>query len=145
MIIFNMLFKELKNFIKKKNLYKKFKRDLINYVASFSIWTLESIYGNSFCYLYQKLRNEWWNEFDVIKYNKKYFYNINVYKKINYILKTQLKQNDTSNKIKINDKKINYLKDQKNTCFYKNIIPYYIIDYNYKLKILYFMFLTLKL
>ena len=137
--------KELKNFIKKKNLYKKFKRDFINYVASFSIWTLESIYGNSFCYLYQKLRNEWWNEFDVIKYNKKYFYNINVYKKINYILKTQLKQNDTSNKIKINDKKINYLKDQKNTCFYKNIIPYYIIDYNYKLKILYFMFLTLKL
>ena len=136
--------KELKKFIKEKNLYKKFKQDFINYVASFSIWKLESISGKSFCYLYQKLRNEWWNEFDVIRYNKKYFYNINVYKKIKYILKTQLKQNDTSNKIKINDEKINYLKEQKNTCFYKNIIPYYKTDYDYKLKILYFMFLTLK-
>ena len=137
--------KELKKFIKEKNLYKKFKQDFINYVASFSIWRLESLYGKSFCYLYQKLRNEWWNEFDIVGYNKKYFYNINIYKKVNYILKTQLKLNDTSNKIKINDKEINYLKEQKNTCFYKNIIPNYIIDYNYKLKILYFMFLSLKL
>ena len=137
--------KELKKFIKEKNLYKKFKQDFINYVASFSIWRLESIYGKSFCYLFQKLRKEWWNEFDVVGYNKKYFYNINIYKKVNYILKTQLKQNDTSNKIKIDDNEINYLKVQKNTCFYKIIIPYYIINYNYKLKILYFMFLNLKL
>ena len=53
-----------------------------------------------------------------------------------------MKLNDTSNKIKINDEEINFLKNQKNTYFYKNIIPYYIIDYTFKLKILYFMLLT---
>ena len=59
--------KELKNFIKTKGLYKRFKQDFINYVALFSIWHLETLKDKSFCFLYNKIRNEWWNEFGVSK------------------------------------------------------------------------------
>ena len=54
--------------------------------------------------MYQKLRNEWWNEFKINKYEKKYFYNLNIYKKIKFIIKTELEQNDNQNILKINDK-----------------------------------------
>ena len=50
--------KELKRFIKEKGLYKRFKQDFINYVASFSIWQLENINGISFELLYQNIKNE---------------------------------------------------------------------------------------
>ena len=92
--------KELKKNIKANGLYKRFKQDFINYVATYSIWQLENINGKSFCFLYQKLKNEWWKEFYVTKYNKKYFYDLKAYKKINYILKTQIKQNKTINILK---------------------------------------------
>ena len=47
--------KELKNFLKKNGLYKRFKQDFINYVATFSLWHLETIKGKSFCLLYVKM------------------------------------------------------------------------------------------
>ena len=137
--------KLLKKYIKKKNLYKRFKQDFINFIASYSIWQLESINQKYFCYLYQKLRNEWWKKFGIIKYDKKYFYNFHIYKKINYILKSSLKQTKTINKLQINDEKINYLKEQKNSCFNKIIIPFYNINCKYKLKILYFISLMMKI
>ena len=84
--------KELKNFIKEKGLYKRFKQDFINYVASFSIWQLENINGISFELLYKKIKNEWWNEFEVTKYEKNYFYNQYLYKNIKFILNSNLKQ-----------------------------------------------------
>jgi len=94
--------------------------------------------------LYQKLRKEWWNEFKINKYGKKYFYNLNIYKKIKYILKTELKQNDYKDIIIPNDKEIYYL-HEKNICFNKILIPFYKINNNYKLKILYFIFINLKI
>ena len=133
---------ELKKFLKKNNLYKKFKRDFINYIASFSIWKLENIYEKLFCYFYQKLRNELWKEFKINKYSKKYFYNLNIYKKIKYILKTQLKQNENKNILKIKDDENVYLQ-KENLCFHKIIIPIFKIN-NYNLKILNFIFLNLK-
>ena len=58
---FYYAFKELKKFIKEKGLYKRFKQDFINYVASYSIYQLENMIGKSFCFLYKNLRNNWWN------------------------------------------------------------------------------------
>ena len=45
--------KELKNFLKKNGLYKRFKQDFINYVATFSIWQLENMNGKSFCFYFK--------------------------------------------------------------------------------------------
>ena len=106
--------KEMKQFIKKKGLYKRFKQDFINYVASFSIWQLENINGISFELLYQKIKNEWWNEFEVTKYEKNYFYNQYLYKNIKFILNSNLKQLDNSFIFKTNNIKFNYLKKQQN-------------------------------
>ena len=105
--------KEMKQFIKKKGLYKRFKQDFINYVASFSIWQLENINGISFELLYQKIKNEWWNEFGVNKYEKNYFYNHNLYKNIKFILNSKLKHLDNSIIFKTNNIKFNYLKKQQ--------------------------------
>jgi glycosyltransferase involved in cell wall biosynthesis len=106
--------KKLKKFIKEKGLYKRFKQDFINYVASFSIWQLENINGISFELLYKKIKNEWWNEFKVTKYGKNYFYNQYLYKNIKFILNSNLKQLDNSFIFKTNNIKFNYLKKQQN-------------------------------
>ena len=106
--------KKLKKFIKEKGLYKRFKQDFINYVASFSIWQLENINGISFELLYKKIKNEWWNEFEVTKYEKNYFYNQYLYKNIKFILNSNLKQLDNSFIFKTNNIKFNYLKKQQN-------------------------------
>ena len=115
--------RELKKFIKKKGLYKKFKQDFINYVALFSIWHLESMNGKSFCFLYENIRNIWWKEFGVSKSIPNYFYNKNIYKKIKLILELDLRQID----IKINGQIINYLREKKKFCIPKVsvIIPVY--------------------
>ena len=52
--------------------YNRFKKDFINFVATFSLWHLKTMKGKSFCLLFQKLKNEWWNEFEVT--NKKKFF-----------------------------------------------------------------------
>ena len=106
--------KKLKKFIKEKGLYKRFKQDFINYVASFSIWQLENINGISFELLYKKIKNEWWNEFEVTKYEKNYFYNQYLYKNIKFILNSNLKQLDNPFIFKTNNIKFNYLKKQQN-------------------------------
>ena len=111
---FYFALKKLKKFIKEKGLYKRFKQDFINYVASFSIWQLENINGISFELLYKKIKNEWWNEFEVTKYEKNYFYNQYLYKNIKFILNSNLKQLDNSFIFKTNNIKFNYLKKQQN-------------------------------
>ena len=104
--------KELKHFLIKKGLYKRFKRDFINYVATFSLWHLETIKGKSFCFLYEKLKNEWYKEFELTKQKKKYFYSKKIYKKIKNILKSDFKTGENINKN-------NYLKLKKRLCFPK--------------------------
>ena len=104
--------KELKHFLIKKGLYKRFKRDFINYVASFSLWHLETMKGKSFCFLYEKLKNEWYNEFELTKQKKKYFYSKKIYKKIKNILQSDFKIRENINKNK-------YLKFKKRLCFPK--------------------------
>ena len=134
--------KKLKNFIKEKGLYKRFKQDFINYVAKFSIWNLETIQGNSFCKLYQKIKNEWWIEFGISKFNKNYFYNKNIYKKVKNIIENDLMnkkilyEKEYNKNLKLNENiKNNYLIEQKNYCILniKN-------KYNKKYKIISFIY-----
>ena len=118
--------KELKKFIKEKGLYKKFKKDFINYVASFSLWHLETM-NNTFCLLYKNLRYKWWNEFGVNKHKKEYFYNKNIFYKVNDTLKSNFEIIENINELKMNDKKINDLNKKIFSCLPKIsiIIPVY--------------------
>ena len=93
--------KKLKYFIQEKNLYIRFHQDFINYVVSFSLWQLNTLKGNSFYTLYQNLKNKWLKEFEVTKYEKSFFYNNNNYKRINYILQSDLVKINYNNRIKI--------------------------------------------
>ena len=108
--------KSLKKFMKEKNLYKRFKQDFINYVASFSIWNLETIFKEPFCFLYLKLKNEWFNEFGVSKHNEAFFYNNNIYKKIKYILNSELEQIENRNEV---DENLYHINEQKFFCIPK--------------------------
>ena len=108
--------KSLKKFLKEKNLYKRFKQDFINYVASFSIWNLETIFEEPFCFLYLKLKNEWFNEFGLSKHNEAFFYNNNIYKKIKYILNSELEQIENRNEV---DKNLFHIIEQKLFCIPK--------------------------
>ena len=108
--------------MKKKNIYKKFKQDFINFIATYSIYKLENINGKSFCLLFQKLKNEYWNEFEITKYNKNYFFDKNIYKKIKNILESELEIFSILNQLKGKDKKINYLKEQKIFCVHKILV-----------------------
>ena len=121
--------KGLKKFIKEKGLYKRFKQDFINYVASFSIWQLENINGKSFCYLYKKLNSEWLNEFGVNKYEKNYFYDLKIYYKVFNILLSDLEIFKIINQINNKDKTIQYLKAQKIICF-NEFFPFVKFYYN---------------
>ena len=134
--------KKLKDFIKEKGLYKRFKQDFINYVVGFSLWNLETISGNSFCFMYNKLKNEWFKEFGITKYNKRYFYNKNIYNKLKYILKSDLEHIEIPNNQ--NNFNLNYLKKKKIQCLHKDFIPFYKTEYNIKLKILYIIYINIK-
>jgi hypothetical protein len=120
-----IFYSSLQNFkilLKEKNIYKKFKQDFINFVATYSIYKLENINGKSFCFLFQKLKNEYWNEFEITKYNKNYFYDKNIYKKIKNILESELEIFSILNQLKGKDEKINYLKEQKIFCVHKILV-----------------------
>ncbi len=136
--------RKLKKFIKEKNLYKRFKQDFINFVTSFSIFKLEQLNGKAFCDLYLKLKYELWIELGINKYNKNYFYNENIYKKLKCIIESDLNHFEIIKKKYDNNIKIDYLKNQKFSCF-KLYMPNYIIKNNIKLKILYFLFMKLKI
>ena len=108
---------KLKNFIQEKNLYIRFQQDFINYVASFSLWQLETLKGNSSCILYQILKNKWLKEFEVTKYEKNYFYNQNNYKKIKYILESDIVETYSIKEKILNNKIIKNVEKKKIFCF----------------------------
>lgn len=96
---------ELKVFLQKQGLYPRFERDFINYAASFSLWQIGSIHGNTYCTLYKALQNKWLAEFGVADKGEEYFYDKTVYHNISKILHTDLEQ-DLADKIHILEKKL---------------------------------------
>ena len=80
--------------------------------------------GNLFVFFFQKLKNEYWNEFEITKYNKNYFFDKNIYKKIKNILESELEIFSILNQLKSKDEKINYLKVQKIFCVQKSLVAF---------------------
>ena len=117
--------KKLKLFIQEKNLYIRFHQDFINYVVSFSLWQLNTLKGNSSYILYKNLKNKWLKEFDVTKCEQNFFYNIKNYKRINYILQSDLVKINNNYRLKIKCSLIEKIKKFfcfNNYIFNKNIL-----------------------
>ena len=65
----------LRDQLKKWDLYDRFERDYINYCVHFSLWNLNTLAEPTHTLLYNKLRNEWFEELDLLQRPMDYFYN----------------------------------------------------------------------
>lgn len=95
----------LETFLRNKGLYDRFRRDFINYVLNFSLWHLDSLTGDSYCCLYDALRNTWFKRFGVASQNKDFWYNSNSYNRMREIMEKDLSHDLLD---KINELKRNY-------------------------------------
>ncbi len=95
----------LETFLRNKGLYDRFRRDFINYVLNFSLWHLDTLTGDSYCCLYDALRNTWFKKFGVASQNKEFWYNSNSYNRMHEIMGKDLTHDLLD---KINELKRNY-------------------------------------
>ena len=95
----------LETFLRNKGLYDRFRRDFINYVLNFSLWHLDTLTGDSYCCLYDALRNTWFKKFGVASQNKEFWYNSNSYNRMHEIIEKDLTHDLLD---KINELKRNY-------------------------------------
>lgn len=59
--------------------YERFEQDFKNYCVHFSLWNLNTLKEPTHTLLYNKLREEWFAELDLLKHGKEYFYNKHEY------------------------------------------------------------------
>lgn len=57
------------------DLYDRFERDFISYSLNFSLWNLNSLRGEAYYKLYDKLKTEWWDNLGVTGKPEYYFFN----------------------------------------------------------------------
>lgn len=67
--------------------YSFFERDYINYCLHFSLWNLYSLNQNVRELLYNRLRNEWFAEYQIFTHGRKYYYNKAEYAEACHIVK----------------------------------------------------------
>ena len=59
--------------------YERFQQDFKNYCVHFSLWNLNTLKEPTHTLLYNKLREEWFAELDLLEHPKSYFYNKHEY------------------------------------------------------------------
>ena len=65
----------LRERLQKEGIYKEVERDYINYALHFSLWNLNTLAEPTHQKLYDKLKNEWWQDLGVAGKDREYFYN----------------------------------------------------------------------
>jgi len=65
----------LRNQLNEWNLYDRFQQDFINYCVHLCMWNLNTLAEPTHTLLYNKLRQEWFEELGITKYEREYFYN----------------------------------------------------------------------
>ena len=69
----------LRDTMQKMGCYTRFERDFKNYCVHFSLWNLNTLKEPTHTLLYNKLRNEWFDELGLMNLPKDYFYNAHEY------------------------------------------------------------------
>ncbi len=76
----------LKQRLVDEGIYKELEKDYINYALHFSLWNLNTLAEPTYSKLYDKLKNEWWQELGVADKNSSYFYNKKEYEQFAKIM-----------------------------------------------------------
>ncbi len=69
----------LRDQMKEWGLYERYEQDYINYCIHASLWNLDTLAEPTYTLLYNKLREEWFEEFGVTAHDADYFYNRHEY------------------------------------------------------------------
>lgn len=85
----------LRKMLKSNDLYDELERDFVNYALHFSLWNLNTITGECYYKLYDKLRNEWFADLNIAGHGEEYFYNKKEYKQLKEILKYNSNEYET--------------------------------------------------
>lgn len=64
----------LREQMQKNGIYDRFERDFKNYCVHFSLWNLETLKEPAHTQLYNKLREEWFEEMGLTEHPRSYFY-----------------------------------------------------------------------
>lgn len=67
--------KALKRDLKEYNVYWEVEQDYINYALHFSLWNFETLTGEKKEVLFDKLKEEWFEELGITNKEDRYFYN----------------------------------------------------------------------
>lgn len=79
----------LRDNLEKYGLYNELKQDWINYALHFSLWNLRTINGEKKEVLFNKLKNEWFKEFEITGKPESYFYLKGEYRNYKRIMNTE--------------------------------------------------------
>lgn len=76
----------LKQRLVDEGIYNELEKDYINYALHFSLWNLNTLAEPTYSKLYDKLKNEWWQELGVADKDSGYFYNKKEYEQFAKIM-----------------------------------------------------------
>lgn len=79
----------------KTGLYERFEQDYKNYCIHFTLWNLRTLSEPTHTILYNKLRDEWFSEMDVLDCPKEYFYNKKEYAALRSIYENPVDRMDS--------------------------------------------------
>ena len=71
---FKMALDALKDNLKQYGLYDELEQDYINYALHFSLWNINTISGEKRRELFDKLKDEWFDEMEITAHGRDYFY-----------------------------------------------------------------------
>lgn len=96
---------ELKTYLIKNDLYTRYKIDYINYALHFSLWQLTTLNIQSAEHIYNKLKNSWFDEFEIDTLESSNIYRLKEFKEYKKIKSSPFektkycKPNNSQNKI----------------------------------------------
>ena len=76
--------------LKRSGIYKILERAFVNWAINFSLWQLNTMQGEAFEKTYNLLRNEGFEQLDITRHDRSYFYNENEYAQFLKIFTTRL-------------------------------------------------------
>lgn len=89
----------LRDDLKTSGCYERFERDYKNYCVHFCLWNLDTLKEPTHTLLYNKLREEWFEELGLLEHPREYFYNQHEYRKFRNVYETPCGQSVAVKKV----------------------------------------------
>ncbi|MBQ9064825.1 MAG: glycosyltransferase family 2 protein [Blautia sp.] len=76
----------LRDFLVRIGRYEELEKDFVNYALHFSLWNLNTITGDTYHVLYNKLKEEWFEDLGITSHDREYFYDEKEYSQYQEIM-----------------------------------------------------------